>query len=667
VSTIINQNINPDGDAEGLDPRSMSSHDVENALLQAEHDPTVQRAILLDERIPYDLRHDGMMDYLSHKNMPADRESGTAAMQAFVKGDCTTGFAKFSGKHIHNMPTGKTKHTKKKREGHWWERLHKDDAPVYTEAHRRAMRDAGDAARKEVMATAREEMQDLGLPPALLSKKCEELGDKAKEEAEHATLAALMAEIKAKEDARRRWCMLRWIVMPAMRWVVTQRLKYSRLHTKLIKEAIMSGIVFNKVESDDSDSESELSIDDERGGDVKAGGEVEGGGASASGEDDEDGTKKGHKKKKKVDKSKQGDITMYTIQHLIERSNLKRDRRIQQTVFEMWEVGDMTKVRGELTKEAYIHFICMLHKALIPNITRAEADEAALHDWETDSEGRSAMSYAQFHSAMFELADMWCESIDADEYAQFLRQLAETMTEDEPEAPHGPPPILSPRQRKELAKSTGSEGGQDTKLERGAKLASKYDRAGGSNGSSSGSIDASAVLSLGAKTGAKLATTGSAKHATKHPADRPRVLNRKSSWKSFETIESPLAQTATNPDPHQGGTRGKNLGRRGSKIEEGAVNFVENIGLARRRSSTKSPLIRQQSERYRFDKESSGGFKSSLANKRQPRRRSFLSSESTVLDAPPENSPSRPAGVRPSVASPRAPRRFAGGMSSLLS
>jgi hypothetical protein len=330
---------------------------------------------------------------------------------------------------------------------------------------------------------------------------------------------------------------------------------------------------------------------------------------------------------------------MYTIQHLIERANLRRDRRIGAVVRDMWEVGDMKKERGELTRDAYRHFICMLHKALIPDISREEADAAAAHDWEHDSGGRRTMTYTQFHSSMFELADMWCESIDAEEYAQFLTKLVNTMViMDGPEVPPPPKHILSPRERKERKQLEMNQPPCDQKRDRGAVLANK--RYGPGSGDS-----VSAVLSLGSQTSAKLNEKKGAK------AKGPN-MNRRSSWKSFEDIKSPLASAATNkPDTKQ---KVNILGRRGSRIEEGAVSFVEDVRLARRRSSTKSAFIRQQSERFKFTKDSAGGFQAS-SNTTQPRKRSLLSAESAV----PGHSPSRPAGGRPSAPSPRAGRKGA--------
>ena len=41
-------------------------------------------------------------------------------------------------------------------------------------------------------------------------------------------------------------------------------------------------------------------------------------------------------------------------------------------------------------------------------------------DWVADSGGEATLDYRRFYNAFFELADLWCPHIDANEYAQFL-------------------------------------------------------------------------------------------------------------------------------------------------------------------------------------------------------------------------------------------------------
>jgi hypothetical protein len=187
------------------------------------------------------------------------------------------------------------------------------------------------------------------------------------------------------EIARRRWRMLRRVVMPAMRWKLTQRKKYEALQQQLFKDAISRGIKFNATGSTH-------------------------------------------------DLTMQGDEEMYTIESLIERAVLQKNKEIRAAITQMWDLPGMSKEGGELLKESYIEFITALHKALVPDIAREEATDAASHDWDSDSGGRKhTMTHAQFDLAVFELADLWCHSIEAEEYVGFLDQLLRTITYYQPE------------------------------------------------------------------------------------------------------------------------------------------------------------------------------------------------------------------------------------------
>ena len=52
-------------------------------------------------------------------------------------------------------------------------------------------------------------------------------------------------------------------------------------------------------------------------------------------------------------------------------------------------------------------------------------------DWLDDNKGKPQMDYPDFFDAMFELADMWCDTVDAGDYAKLLQQLLEDAKEQE--------------------------------------------------------------------------------------------------------------------------------------------------------------------------------------------------------------------------------------------
>ena len=44
-------------------------------------------------------------------------------------------------------------------------------------------------------------------------------------------------------------------------------------------------------------------------------------------------------------------------------------------------------------------------------------------DWKSDSRGQKGLTFKMFHMSLFQLADMWCDDIDAAEYTSFLETL----------------------------------------------------------------------------------------------------------------------------------------------------------------------------------------------------------------------------------------------------
>jgi len=60
----------------------------------------------------------------------------------------------------------------------------------------------------------------------------------------------------------------------------------------------------------------------------------------------------------------------------------------------------------------------------MPSMSKAEAVEEAEVDWLTDADGdEEFISIAAMQRALFQLADIWCKSTQAEEYVAFLDTL----------------------------------------------------------------------------------------------------------------------------------------------------------------------------------------------------------------------------------------------------
>ncbi|KAL1510393.1 hypothetical protein AB1Y20_000046 [Prymnesium parvum] len=87
-------------------------------------------------------------------------------------------------------------------------------------------------------------------------------------------------------------------------------------------------------------------------------------------------------------------------------------------------------VRGELLrKDDYLAISRCMYRALIKKYDEDEALAEAESDWEKDSRGSGGLGKGPFLDALFELAEMWVDSIDIEEYCSFLEALLECVTE----------------------------------------------------------------------------------------------------------------------------------------------------------------------------------------------------------------------------------------------
>ena len=62
---------------------------------------------------------------------------------------------------------------------------------------------------------------------------------------------------------------------------------------------------------------------------------------------------------------------------------------------------------------------------------KGDIDYDPEEDWLDDNKGKAQMEYPDFFDAMFELADMWSESVDAGEYSRLLNLVLDDAKEQE--------------------------------------------------------------------------------------------------------------------------------------------------------------------------------------------------------------------------------------------
>ena len=97
-----------------------------------------------------------------------------------------------------------------------------------------------------------------------------------------------------------------------------------------------------------------------------------------------------------------------------------------------------------IDKAEYLEMHRRVVLSLQPTVLPHEAIEAAEEDWERDSEGKPGLDRARFYICWFELADLWTDDIDRDEYVDFLEAQREIITERLPDGRVPKPLTLYP-------------------------------------------------------------------------------------------------------------------------------------------------------------------------------------------------------------------------------
>ena len=136
----------------------------------------------------------------------------------------------------------------------------------------------------------------------------------------------------------------------------------------------------------------------------------------------------------KVDIRRQGNLDMYSDTALRQRTSLREHPEIKACCHRWWScliIPIIDKDRsGTISREEYLIFHKCLNLALMHEeqdrvissrpMGSAAATRLALEDWEHDAAGGKRIEAGRFEIAMFELADLWTDTTDPQEYVDFL-------------------------------------------------------------------------------------------------------------------------------------------------------------------------------------------------------------------------------------------------------
>ena len=103
------------------------------------------------------------------------------------------------------------------------------------------------------------------------------------------------------------------------------------------------------------------------------------------------------------------------------RLKLLENDNVKQALEDLWSAANCVDPSDAIIDKqeyAIMHRKIVLH--LQPMATPSEAMEAMEEDWQRDTLGEKGLSKQRFVISWFELADLWTESIEADDYEDFL-------------------------------------------------------------------------------------------------------------------------------------------------------------------------------------------------------------------------------------------------------
>ncbi|DBA01914.1 TPA: hypothetical protein N0F65_005103 [Lagenidium giganteum] len=165
------------------------------------------------------------------------------------------------------------------------------------------------------------------------------------------------------------------------------------------------------------------------------------------------------------------ELMQYTPEALAVRFSLRNDPRVVQAIKDLWSVDVPRDELGCIDRHGYIDIFRRIAKSLdIKAYRQHRLRQTIEQDWIRDSRGESKLGFASFFDSMFELVDLWCETIHAEDYARFLTNLRDRITRNRSSrrvlrkltsvvamssAAQGPPPVVVAQEEQPSEEVTG--------------------------------------------------------------------------------------------------------------------------------------------------------------------------------------------------------------------
>ena len=108
----------------------------------------------------------------------------------------------------------------------------------------------------------------------------------------------------------------------------------------------------------------------------------------------------------------------YTEESVNQRVQLMQHPKVKHALDQLWTAANFNTEDEIIDKEEYLMMHRKIVLALEPGTYPLEALAVASEDWVRDSEGKKGLDRERFLWSWFELADLWTETMEAEEYEQ---------------------------------------------------------------------------------------------------------------------------------------------------------------------------------------------------------------------------------------------------------
>lgn len=117
----------------------------------------------------------------------------------------------------------------------------------------------------------------------------------------------------------------------------------------------------------------------------------------------------------------QANLELYSSENMRMRESNKYNEAVVKAIDDFWASLPKT-LHANINKSIYTWFNRKLYFMFVASATEDDFQRTVHEDWRNDAVWSHVMTKRSFSDAIFNLADLWCETVDPKEYADFIRR-----------------------------------------------------------------------------------------------------------------------------------------------------------------------------------------------------------------------------------------------------